>query len=106
MTVDGLVNYFGHKHVTNAYIAQDMQNDSRTYSWVRSTVHPNTFTHEVSDQYSSYWSGPMLYDSIDMYSEALERNGKLHKATTRLTVGYVIDSSGRPAIYSLSLKVL
>jgi hypothetical protein len=106
MTVGGLVNYFGHKHVANAYIAQDMQNDSRNYSWVRSTVHPNTFTHEVSDQYSSYWSGPMLYDSIDMYSEALERNGKLHKATTRLTVGYVIDSSGRPAIYSLSLKVL
>lgn len=24
-TVDGLVNYFGHRHVTNAYIAQDMQ---------------------------------------------------------------------------------
>jgi Trypsin-like peptidase domain len=106
MTVNGLVNYFGHKHVTNAFIAQDMQNDSRNYSWVHSTVYPNTFTHEVSDQYSSYWNGPMIYDSINMYSEAMERNGKLHKATTRLTVGYVVDSSGRPAIYSLTLKVL
>jgi hypothetical protein len=106
MTVNGLVNYFGHRHVTNAYIAQDMQNDSRNYAWVHSTVYPNTFSHEVSDQYSSYWSGPMLYDSINTYTEAMERNGKLHKATTRLTVGYVIDSSGRPAIYSLTLKIL
>jgi hypothetical protein len=48
----------------------------------------------------------MLYDSINVYSEALERNGKLHKALTRLTVGYVIDSFGRPAIYSLTLKLL
>jgi hypothetical protein len=106
MTVDGLVNYFGHRHVTNAYIAQDMQNDSRNYQWVHSTIYPNTFSHEVSDQYSSNWSGPMLYDSINVYSEALEQNGKLHKAMTRLTVGYVIDSSQRPAIYSLTLKVL
>jgi hypothetical protein len=106
MTVSGLVNYFGHRHVTNAFIAQDMQNDSRNYAWVHSTLYPNTFTHEVSDQYSSYWSGPMLYDSINIYSEAQERNGKLHKALTRLSVGYVIDSSGRPAIYSLTLKVL
>lgn len=106
MTVNGLVNYFGHRHVTNAFVAQDMQNDSRNYAWVHSSVYPNTFTHEVSDQYSSYWSGPMLYDSINTYTEAMERNGKLHKATTRLTVGYVIDSSGRPAIYSLTLKIL
>jgi Trypsin-like peptidase domain len=106
MTVSGLVNYFGHRHVSNAFIAQDMQNDSRNYVWVHSTVYPDSFTHEVSDQYSSNWSGPMLYDSINTYTEAMERNGKLHKATTRLTVGYVINSSGRPAIYSLTLKVL
>jgi S1-C subfamily serine protease len=40
MTVSGLVNYFGHRHVTNAFIAQDMQNDSRNYTWVHSTVYP------------------------------------------------------------------
>jgi hypothetical protein len=94
MTVSGLVNYFGHRHVTNTFIAQDMRNDSRNYAWVHSTVYPNTFSHEVSDQYSSYWSGPMIYDSINTSTEAMEKNGKLHKATTRLTVGYVIDSSG------------
>jgi hypothetical protein len=106
MTVDRLVNYFDHKHATNAFIAQDMQSDSRTYAWVKSIPNANTFTHEVSDQYSSYWSGPMLYDSITVYSEAQEKNGKLHKATTRLTVGYVLDSAGHPAIYSLTLKIL
>jgi TolB-like protein len=106
MTVDRMVNYFDHKHVTNGFIAQDMQNDSRTYAWQHNTPYPNTFTHEVSDQYSSHWSGPMLYDSMNVYTEAQERNGKLHKAMTRLTVGYVLDPSGRPAIYSLTLKVL
>lgn len=106
MTVDRLVNYFDHEHVTNAFIEQDMQNDSRTYAWVHSTAYPDTFSHEVSEQYSSYWSGPMLYDSINVYTEAQEKNGKLHKATTRLTVGYVLDSAGRPVIYSLTLKVL
>ena len=78
MTVSGLVNYFGHRHVTTAFIAQ----------------------------YSSYWNGPTLDDLINVYSEAQERNGKLHKALTRSTVGYIIDLSGRHAIYSLSLKVL
>jgi hypothetical protein len=29
----------------------------------------------------------MLYDSINVYSEAQERNGKLHRAMTRLIVG-------------------
>jgi len=105
-TVDGLVDYFGHKHVTNAYIARDMQQDAAKYEWVHSTVYPDSFTHKVSDERSSHWSGPMLYDSINMYSEALEKSGKSHKARIRLTVGYVLDSAGEPAIYSLSLKVL
>ena len=105
-TVDGLVDYFGHKRVTNAYIARDMQGDAATYEWVRSTVYPGSFTHEVSDQHPSPGRGPMLYDSINMYSDALEKNGKSHKAMIRLTVGYVLDSAGQPAIYLLSLKVL
>lgn len=105
-TVDGLVDYFGHKRVTNAYIARDLQGDAVKYEWVHSTVYPDSFTHEVSDQHSSHWSGPMLYDSINMYSDALEKNGKSHKAMIRLTVGYVLDSAGQPAIYSLSLTVL
>jgi hypothetical protein len=105
-TVDGLVNYFGHRFASNAYIARDMQGDARNYAWVHSTPYPNTFTHEVSDEYSAHWKGPMLYDSINVYSEALEKNGRFHKAMTRLTVGYTVDSDGGIAIYSLTLKVL
>jgi S1-C subfamily serine protease len=105
-TVDGLVNYFGHRYATNAYIARDMQGDARNYAWVHSKPYPETFTHEVSDEYSTHWNGPMLYDSINVYSEALEKNGRLHKATTRFTVGYTVDSAGRIAIYSPTLKVL
>jgi hypothetical protein len=76
-----------------------MQGDARNYEWVHSTVYPDSFPHEVSDQYSSRWNGPILYDLINIYSEALERSGKLHKAMTRLTVGYVIDATGRPAMH-------
>ena len=106
LTVDGLVNYFGHRRATNAYIARDMQGDARNYAWVHSKPYPETFTHEISDEYSSNWNGPMLYDSINVYSEALERNGHIHKAMTRFTVGYTVDSASRVAIYSLTLKVL
>jgi hypothetical protein len=105
-TMSGSVNYFGHLRATNAFIRQDMQGDARTYRWDRSTVYPETFTHEVSDEYSSRWAGPMIYDSITVYTEALENNGRLHKARTRLTVGYTIQDGQHISIYALVLKVL
>jgi hypothetical protein len=71
-----------------------------------SVVYPETFTHEVSDEYSSRWDGPMIYDSITVYTEALENNGHLHKARTRFTVGYTIQGGQRISIYALVLKVL
>jgi len=83
-----------------------MQSDARNYAWVHSNYYPETFTHEVSNEYSSHWNGPMLYDSFSVYSEALERSGKPHKAMIRFTVGYTLDSSGHLLIYSLTLKVL
>jgi hypothetical protein len=104
-TISGSVNYFGHLRVSNAYIRQDMQGDARTYSSDRSTVYPETFTHEVSDEYSSHWDGPMIYDSITVYTEALENNGRLHRAKTRLTVGYTVQDQ-HISIYALVLKVL
>jgi hypothetical protein len=38
---------------------------------------------------------PMIYDSITLYSEAQERQGRLHKALTRLTVGYRLSAESR-----------
>ena len=106
--MSGSVNYFGHLKVSNfsnAFIRQDMQGDARTYASDRSTVYPETFTHEVSEVYSSHWDGPMIYDSITVYTEALENNGHLHKARTRLTVGYTLQDQ-HISIYALVLKVL
>jgi hypothetical protein len=104
-TMSGSVNYFGHLRVSNAFIRQDMQGDARTYASDRSAVYPETFTHEVSQEYSSHWDGPMVYDSITVYTEALENNGRLHRAKTRLTVGYTVQDQ-HISIYALVLKVL
>jgi hypothetical protein len=101
--VDGRVNYFGKRHVSNDYIRRDMQEDERNYSSSHNILYPDTVTHEVSNEYSSQWTGPMLYDSITVYSEVRERQGRLHKALTRLTLGYTIEN-GRPSIYALALK--
>jgi hypothetical protein len=49
-----------------------------------------TFTHEVSEEYSSRWNGGMIYDTVDVYVETLENDGRLHNAKNRLTVGYTI----------------
>jgi hypothetical protein len=48
----------------------------------------------------------MIYDSITVYTEALENNGRLHKAKTRLTVGYTLQDGQHISIYALVLKVL
>jgi hypothetical protein len=104
-TVNGEINYFGHPHVTNDFIAKDLQSDAQTYFWIRSRVYPETFTHRVSNEYSSRWVGPLTYDSIKVYREALEKTGRLHKATARLKVGYTY-TDGHLNIYSLALDVL
>jgi hypothetical protein len=90
-TQNGQVNYFGHRYSSNAYIIRDMENDASTYSWSHSNYYPETFTHEVSNEYSARWNGPMIYDSINVYSEIQERHGRLHRALTRLTVGYTVE---------------
>ena len=57
--VDGHVNYFGHRYSSVNWIANDLQNDSRRYAVVNYTYYPNSLTHEVSDEYSPKWYGPM-----------------------------------------------
>jgi hypothetical protein len=96
-TADGEVNYFGRLNTTNEYIRQDMQQDMQTYSSSHSIRYLNTFNRETA--------GNRVYDSITVYSEIQERRGRLHKALTRLTVGYTL-TNGVPAIYFFELKVL
>jgi hypothetical protein len=102
--VSGHLNYFGHREATDAFIRHDMANDVRTYAEVNCTFQPETFKHEVSNEYSSHWEGPMVYDSITTYTEAREFNGKVH-ATTRFTVGYT-SVNGVTKIYAMVDKVL
>ena len=103
--VDGHVNYFGHRDATLQYIARDMENDRLQYPSSQATYYADTFTHEVSDEYSPHWTGPMLYDSINVYSVVTERSGRVHRALKRLTVGYTLNN-GALRIYALVMKVL
>jgi len=82
-----------------------MNNDARSYAAVNYTYYPDTFTHEVSNEYSPHWVGPMLYDTITTYTEAREFNGRVHRATTRFTVGYTVVN-GVTNIYAMVLKVI
>jgi hypothetical protein len=102
---NGLLNYFGHRYTSTDYVIRDMQNDAYTYTHSDSTYYPETFSHEVSDEYSHNWIGPMIYDSINVYSVVTERNGRVHRAMTRLSVGYTMNN-GVLTIYALALKVL
>jgi len=102
---DGQLNYFGHRNATLEYRQRDMENDRKRYTSSKSTYYPQSFTHEISQEYSPRWSGPMLYDSINVYGDITERGGRVHRALTRLTVGYT-DNAGRYTIYALVLKVL
>ena len=101
----GSINYFGRIHTSNDYIRNDMIGDANNYRWVHSTIYPDTFTREVSNEYSSKWQGPMIYDSITEYTQAQENNGRTHRATTRLTVGFTVYNDVI-TIYALVLKVL
>ena len=101
----GSINYFGHLRTSDAYIIRDMQNDAYHYFDSNSTYYPDTFTHEVSNEYSPRWSGPMIYDSITTYSETQEKGGRMHRATIRLTVGYTFVNNAT-TIYALVMKVL
>jgi hypothetical protein len=103
--VDGHVNYFGHSLATIQHIARDLESDALNYPRSQMDYYPDTFTHEVSNEYSPHWTGPMLYDSINLYSVVTERNGHVHRALTRLTVGYTVNN-GVPGIYALVMKVL
>jgi hypothetical protein len=72
---------------------------------VNCTYYPDTLTHEVSNEYSPHWVGPMLYDTISTYTEAREFNGRIHRATTRFTVGYTVVN-WVTNIYAMVLKVI
>jgi hypothetical protein len=105
LTQNGETNYFGHLHASNSFICNDMGRDSGRYSQWHADYYPESFTHEVSDQYSSRWEGPMIYDNITMVSNVYEIGVRWHHATIKFTVGYTYVN-GIVKIYALVYKVV
>jgi hypothetical protein len=102
-TADGQVNYFTHLHTFDPYIIADMANDARHYGRCHNSYNTDSFRHDISNEYSVRWNGPMIYDSITVYQEVWERNGVYHHANVRFTVGYTLPDN---RIYALVMKVL
>jgi hypothetical protein len=106
-TVDEHVNYFGGKRMPNAFIEQDVNDSARVqhvskpleiahaYLFDKQVLNTQNFTHEVSNEYSEHWVGPMLYDSLDVQTQ---------KGWVRFTVGYTV-AEDTTAIYALVLKI-
>jgi hypothetical protein len=65
------------------------------YLFNQPVLHTQKFTHEVSNEYSKHWVGPMLYDSIDVRAQS---------EWARFTLGYTFIN-GTTSIYALVLKV-
>jgi hypothetical protein len=102
---DGFVNYFGRKHASVASVVRDMKSEAARYSNWNANYYTNTFWREVSEEYSSKWQGPMIYDHIDMWSEVNEPSARWHRAHVRFTVGYTTTNNVKK-IYALVYEVL
>jgi hypothetical protein len=106
-TLDKRVNYFGSERTSNAFIEQDINSTAHArqmskpleiaheYLFDEPVLDTQRFTHEVSNEYSKNWVGPMLYDSIDVHAKS---------GWARFTVGYTFIN-GTTSIYALVLKV-
>ena len=102
------MNYFGNTGMSNDFIEQDVSGTAHVrdmsqslkiaheYLFDATILDMQRFTHEVSNEYSKNWVGPMLYDSIDVQTE---------KGWLRFTVGYT-SVNDKTSIYALVLKVL
>jgi len=75
--VDREVDYFGHKHASEAFIRKDMEQDGRTYKSVQMV--PNLSTLESSPG----------HESIEYDLDALDVSGRDHKARCRLEISFV-----------------
>jgi TIR domain len=91
-TVDKQTDYFGHKNASNAFIQHDMEQDNRSYKWTRFV--PDLSTFETS----------LGHETIEFHSDALDVQGKEHKARCRLDIYYAPTSP--PRLQTVSLKVL
>ena len=90
--VDREVDYFGHKHASEAFIRKDMEQDARTYKSVQMV--PNLSTLESSPG----------HESVEYDLDALDVSGRDHKARCRLEISFVPGPA--PQLLSISARVL
>jgi serine/threonine protein kinase len=90
--VDREVDYFGHKHASEAFIRKDMEQDARTYKSVQMV--PNLSTLESSPG----------HESVEYDLDALDVSGRDHKARCLLEISFVPGPV--PQLLSISARVL
>jgi hypothetical protein len=102
-TQNGFVNYFGHRYSSNAYIIDCISSDTNTYSGV---YFPDSFTRQVSQEYSTNWYGPMIYDAVNLYILKQDDHGAVTQYLVRFTVGYTVQDDNIVTIYALTSQSL
>jgi hypothetical protein len=93
---DGVTSYFGHQNASVSFIEKDIQGDAKTYKWTRTSPNRSTFRRSVKDG--------IVYESVEEQTEALEFNGRHHRAYCIFLISY--KDADPPVVLSLSLKVL
>jgi TPR repeat protein len=91
-TQDEQLDYFGHKNASHAFIQQDMEQDAKSYKWLKFVADLDTYQTSLG------------HDSIEYDSRALDIRGKEHRARCRLEIYYTPMSP--PRLEAISLKVL
>jgi hypothetical protein len=102
---NGYVNYFSTRYATLAEVRREMVRDAEHYGVWHATYYPDSFTRQVSSEYSPHWVGPMIYDEINAYVEVDEPGVRVHRATERITVGYT-NVNGNLQIYAIVMHVI
>ena len=93
---DGVIDYFGHRNASAAFIRKDMEGDAKTYRWTRTYPDRSTFRRSTKNG--------VVYESVEEQTEALERSGRHHQAHCLFVIAY--EDRNPPSILALTLKVL
>ena len=93
---NGVVDYFGHRNASAAFIRKDMEGDARRYRWTHTYPDTSTFRRSIENG--------VIYESVEEQTEALENDGRHHQAHCLFEITY--QDGNPPTVLTLSLKVL
>jgi hypothetical protein len=93
---NGVMDYFGHRNASAAFIRKDMEGDARRYRWTHTYPDTSTFRRSIKNG--------VVYESVEEQTEALEYDGHHHQAYCLFEITY--EDRNPPTVLTLSLKVL